>query len=392
MNAMKQIVAVTSIALRSLPSRVGSVFVIITGLAGAVGVLIAVLAMANSLNRTIANSGRPNRVIVLRKGADNELSSTIPRSVIVAIQSADGVSHLSDGTPIVSPEMLTVAAARSRSDGSRAEVTVRGVTLTLFATRPEIKVIAGRIFKPGLHELIVGRSAQLRFAGLAIGDRVHIHDSDWTIVGVFESGGDTRESELVGDANALMIEGQSPYQSVTAMLTSPYAFAAFKQSLESDPALSVAVQRETDYFRQQSQRLATILSIIAYLVGGIMAIGALFGALNSMYSTLSVRTVEIATLRAIGFGGSSVVASLVIEAVLLAVLGAALGVGIVWIALNRLILSTTQGGGQIVFRLQFDSSMVTLAATTALCVALLGALLPAVRAALLPTATALRVR
>ncbi|MGZ5928978.1 MAG: ABC transporter permease [Rhizomicrobium sp.] len=311
---LEQILAVTVMNLKTLHTRVWSSLVIMVGVAGVVGVLVSVLAMATGLVASMEHAGRRDRIIVLRGGSDTETSSQLSRASIATILDAPGIRRDGAGKVIGSAESVTVLARPMRSGGTDANVTLRGVGTEGLALRPEIRLVAGRWFKPGLHELVVGRAAQKQFAGLEIGDRISMSGQPWPVVGVFTSGGDTHESEVLTDAETVTIAlRRSLFQSVTVLLNSPGDFAAFKRALTTNPQLSVEAQPEPDYFARTSSSLTTIMHFVAYVVGSIMAVGAIFGALNTMYSAVSARSVEIATLRAIGFGGLPVVISVLVE-------------------------------------------------------------------------------
>jgi putative ABC transport system permease protein len=392
MNMLRQIRAVTWMNLRSIPQRLGTSAVIVVGIAGVVAVLISVLAMATGFTRTVVATGRDDRAMVLRGGADSELASTLAREATLTIMDAPGIRKDSAGKPIASAEAVVVVDMPKKSNNSGANVTIRGIGAAGMALRPEIHLVAGRVFQRGLRELIVGSGAQAQFKGLDVGSHIALRGSDWTIVGAFESNGDSHESELLADAETVLSAyRRNLYQSVVVLLDSKDSFTAFKTSLTTNPQLSVDVLREHDYYAQQSQRMSTVLSFVAYVVGGIMAVGALFGALNTMYSAVSVRSREIATLRAIGFGASAVVISVLIEAMLLSVIGALIGAGLAWVFFNGNVVSTLGSNfTQVVFRLAVSPSLVVLGIVWACAIGLVGGLFPAIRAARLPVATALR--
>ena len=392
MNMLRQIRAVTWMNLTSIPQRFGTSSVIVVGIAGVVAVLISVLAMATGFKRTIVATGRDDRAIVLRGGSESELASTLSREATLTIMDAPGIRKDSAGKPIASAEAVVVVDMPKKSNDSGANVTIRGVGAQGMALRPEIHIVAGRVFQQGLRELIVGSGAQAQFKGLDVGSHIALRGSDWTIVGAFESNGDSHESELLADGETVLSAyRRNLYQSVIVRLESKDSFAAFKNSLTTNPQLSVDVMREHDYYAKQSQRMSNVLSFIAYVVGGIMAVGALFGALNTMYSAVSVRSREIATLRAIGFGASAVVVSVLIEAMLLSVIGALIGAGLACVFFNGNVVSTLGSNfTQVVFRLAVGPSLVVLGIVWACVIGLVGGLFPAIRAARLPVATALR--
>ena len=390
MNSLRQVFAITVMNLRSISSRLGNSLVICTGIAGVVAVLITVLAMAHGLTQTMSSAGHADRAIVLRKGATAEAVSTLDRDALVYVNATPGLGRLPGGGWAVSPETLITQNLLRADDGQMAGILVRGITPAGVALRTEIKLTAGRLFRPGLQELIAGRAAQQQFRGLHLNDEVKLHNSRWRVVGTFSSAGDVHESELIGDAEAIMsIAQRTVFSAATVQLQSPLDFAAFKQAVESSPSLKVDVQQETEYYARQSQNIGALLGIVANTVGAIMAIGALFGALNTMYSAVSTRSVEIATLRAIGFSSVPVVVSILAEALLLALIGAALGCAISWWLFNGFAFSTGDGLGQVAVQLDVGLPLILTGALWACIIGLVGGLFPAVRAARMPVAAAL---
>jgi putative ABC transport system permease protein len=389
---LKQIGAVTWMNVTSIPQRLGSSSVIIIGIAGVVAVLISVLAMATGFKHTVLGTGRDDRAIVLRGGSDSELASTLSREATLTIMDAPGIRKDAAGKPIASAEAVVIVDLPKKSNDSGANVTIRGIGAEGIALRPEIHLVAGRMFQRGLRELVVGRGAEGQFKGLDVGSHIALRGSDWTIVGAFESNGDSHESELLADVETVLSAyRRNLYQSVVVLLDSADAFPAFKDALTTNPQLSVDVLRERAYYAKQSERMAKVLSFVAYFVGGIMAIGALFGALNTMYSAVSARSLEIATLRAIGFGATAVVLSVLIEALLLACIGAIIGAGLAWAFFNGNVVSTLGSNfTQVVFRLAVSPALMVLGVIWACIIGLVGGLFPALRAARQPIATALR--
>jgi putative ABC transport system permease protein len=392
MNSLRQIIAVTSISLRTIPQRMGASMVIVVGIAGVVAVLISMLAMAIGFTETVKGTGRTDRVIVLRGGSGSELSSSISRDQAATIKDAPGIRRDENGRPIVSAESVVMVNLPKKGETSTANVAFRGVGLENRALRPEIKIIAGRDYEPSLRELIVGKAAQAQFAGLDIGAHIVIRDTEWTVVGVFESGGNSHESGLMADADTVMAAYRRPvFQSVSLLLESPDAFTTLKDALTTNPTMSVDVMTEPQYYAQQSEQLGKLLFLISYVVGGIMAVGALFSALNTMYSAVSARGVEIATLRAIGFGSGPVVVSVLAEALVLAVSGGLLGALLAWIAFNGNAVNTLGGNfTQVVFPLMVTPGLVVIGITWACVVGILGGLFPALRVARAPIAVALQ--
>ena len=394
MNLFRQIGAVTMMNFKSLPARVGTSIVIVIGIAGVVAVLVSVLAMSTGMLETMEHSGRDDRAIVLRNGSASETGSAMSRDAARLVQDAAGVKRDSEGKPIASAEALRLMNLFRKEDGAEVNVAVRGTGPQLAKLRPEVKIIQGRMFQPAVTEMIVGKAANAEFKDLNIGDKVRTRGATWTIVGVFTSGGDSHESGLMADAETLIAADQrGGFQSVTVLLESPAAFQKFKDALTANPALAVDVSREREYYRHQSETIGKVIYVIAYVVGGIMAIGAIFSALNTMYSAVSARLREIATLRAIGFGATAMVMSVLAEALLLAFIGGAIGAAIAWLFFNGHQVSTSGGGaaaGHLIFELSVSPALIATGIIWACTIGLIGGLFPAVRAARLPVATALR--
>jgi putative ABC transport system permease protein len=394
MNIFSQIGAVTSLSLQTLPQRLGTSSVIVIGIAGVVAVLVSVLAMSTGMLETLEATGRDDRAIVLRSGGAGEITSYIARSQTRTIMDADAIERDARGQPIASAETLSMVLL-TKKDGSEVSVPMRGVGNNAEALRPEIKIIRGRMFTPAAFEVIVGRGASAQYSNLDVGTTFRLRDATWKVVGIFETNGDSHESELLTNAETLQgaIGRIGSFQSVTVTLKSPEQFTAFKDSLTSDPSLSVEVIKEREFFAQQSSETRDLLTLIAYLVGSIMGIGAIFSALNTMYSAVSARTVEIATLRALGFGASPIVVSILVEAMLLGALGGAIGAGIGWLFFNGNVVSSAAGGVGMpsrVFSLHVSPALVMLGVGWALIIGLIGGMFPAVRAARMPITYALR--
>jgi putative ABC transport system permease protein len=388
---MKGTFAITLINLAAIPRRLGSSLVIVIGIAGVVAVLISFLAMAQGFLDTMSHTGRPDRAIVLRGSAQSELSSTISRDNAQAIADTKGVKVDPSGHAIQSAEMVAIVDQKLAASGTAANLTFRGVGAQAFELRPELKMVAGRMFQPGLREVIVGKAAQTQFSGLEIGSHIQVRESDWTVVGVFDSD-DSHSSEMLADVDTVLAAyRRTLFQSVTVMLNSAADFDAYKEALTNDPRLSVEVLREPDYYARLSEQLGKILKFIGYVVGGIMAVGALFGALNTMYSAVSARTLEIATLRAIGFGGFPILVSVFVEALLLSLVGASIGAALAWLFFNGDAINSLSGNfTQVVFKLTITPALVALGIIWAAAIGLLGGLFPALRAARRPVVDALR--
>jgi len=384
---IRQILAVTGMGLRAIPERPGGSLVIVIGMALVVAVMISILSMSTGFMRTVHNTGRADRAVVLGRGSQSEFASEIPRDSVVAIANAPNIRTGADGKPIVSADALVSVAVVKKSNGLDAYVVLRGVGPEGFALRPEIKLLSGRMFRAATHELIVGKSALTQFEGLTVGSQVSLPEGDWTVTGSFESNGDEVESQLLADSETVLSAMRATsFRSMTVMLDRPESFERFRAALTTNPALTVDVKRETELLAAQSKDLNRFLTMIAYVVGGIMGLGATFGALNTMYSMVSARLVEIATLRAMGFGGAAVVVSVLAESLLLAFLGAVIGAAIAWIAFNGNFHSV----GGLVFRLAVTPGLVGLGVGFACALGFIGGLFPAIRAVGLPVTTALR--
>jgi putative ABC transport system permease protein len=387
MRELRQVIAVTSIGLRAIPQRPGTSLVVVVGMACVVAVTISILSMSTGFMRTIHNSGRPDRVIVLSHNSQFEGASSISRENALTIADAPGVKRAADGKPIVSADALTGLLVTKKSNGLDFYVELRGIGPEGLALRPEIKLVSGRMFRPATHELIVGKSAQSEFEGLDVGSKVSLPEGDWTVTGSFASGGSQTESEMLGDSETVLAAIRAnAFKSMTVMLARPDDFTRFKSALAGNPTLLVDAIHETDYLATQSKQLNGFLTVVAYLVGGIMGLGALFGALNTVYSAVSTRSVEIATLRVLGFGATAIVASVLAEALLLAVLGAAIGAAAAWFAFN----GNLHAAGSLVFRLAVTPALVAEGIGLACVLGLFGGLFPALRAARIPVAVALR--
>ena len=389
----KRTLSVTKVGFSTLAERLGSTAVIVIGIAGVVAVLVALLAMGEGLSTTLRQTGSNDTAIVLRGGSGAETNSVLSRDDINVIEDAPGIAEDAQGKPIASAELVVVANVAKKSDPTTdANVEIRGVGEEAWQVWPKVRIVAGRKFKPGLRELDVGQSAQRQFIGLELGKHLRLAGQDWTVVGVFASG-DAHESELWGDAKSVASAYRrgSSAESVTVRLTSPKAFGKFKASLMGDPRLKVDVSTTSDYFNKQSEGLSKVIRWIGITIGVIMAIGAIFGALNTMYAAVATRAREIATLRAIGFRGLPVVVSVLLETMLLALLGGIIGAVIVWLVFNGYTASTLGSNfSQVVFQFRVTPALVWNGLKWALAIGFVGGLFPAVRAARLPVTTALR--
>ena len=383
----RQLLEITSMNLKNLPSRLGSSAVIVVGIGGVVGVMIAILAMAAGFRATLDRGGEPDRAIVLRGGSDSELSSTISIAEMNVIASMEGVLEASG-------ELYTVVDVPKRSTGLDANLIARGVTPQAFAVHSTVRIVEGRNFQPGRAELIAGRGAHSEFAGIDVGATFEARGSEWPVVGIFEADGSAFESELWMD----LAVAQSAFRrgdSVTSMrlrVDSPARIPELAARVEEDPRLDLKLVGEVEYFASQAGGVAGQIEQFGFAIASIMAIGALFAALNTMYSAVATRTVEIATLRALGFGNVPVVVSVMIEAMTLALLGGLLGAAVSYLAFDGFTASTLSNVSfsQIAFDFAVTPELVQTGLVWALSLGAIGGLFPAVRAAWLPITAALR--
>jgi putative ABC transport system permease protein len=394
-RTLRQIARVTTINLLTLPQRVGTSLVVLVGIAGVVGVLVSVLALAEGFRHTLASTGRGHRVMMLRAGSDAEMASGIGRDQATLLGALPGIGRDPAGRPLVSAELVVMVDLPRKGETAPNNVPFRGVQPTAFAIRDEVTIVEGRRFARGVREVVVGRKASRQFAGLGVGSRIAFRDSDWTVVGVFESGGDVHESEIWADAEVALSAFRRPgFQSLTATLAdpSPEGFEGFTRLVTRDPRFSVAVLREPEYYAKQARVLSRLIEVLGYTVAVFMAIGATFGALNCMYSAIASRQVEIATLRALGFGGLPVVASVMIEALLLALAGGLVGGALAYVYCDGASLSTLNFNtfSQVAFSFRVTPRLLGQGLAWALLIGTAGGLLPAIRAARLPVTVALR--
>jgi putative ABC transport system permease protein len=384
---LAQIREITLMNLRNLRSRVGSSSVIVVGIAGVVAVLVSILAMATGFRTALQSTGAPDRAIVLRGGSGGELSSGI------AQEGVDIVTQL-EGIVAASAELYSIADVPKRSSGTPANLVVRGVEPSAFAIRPELTIVAGRNFEPGKRELIAGVRAAKEFAGIDLDTPIRFRDSDWRIVGLFQSNGDVSESEVWGDVKVAQaaFRREGGVSTIRLQLSDPAVLDRLAERIAADPRLDLQIRSEQDFYGEQSRRLSSIITGFGYLVSVIMAIGAIFAALNTMYSAVSARTVEIATLRAIGFSAMPVVVSVLIEALALALLGGTAGAALSYFVFNGMTVSTLNNASfsQVAFDFAVTPQLLTQGMVWALVLGFVGGLFPAVRAARLPITVALR--
>lgn len=391
-NWLTQIFALTLFNLRSVPQRKGAAVAAAVGIAGVVAVLVGVLSIAEGFRAAMAVAGPDDLVIVLRSGADSEMTSGLSRDEVRLIADAPGIARTAEG-PLASSELFVIINLLKRSTGTDANVPLRGVSNGV-AVRGDVKMVEGRTFTPGLNEVIVGAGAAREFAGLELGGQIRVAQSDWAVVGIFTGGGGAAESEIWTDAAVLQPAFQrgDTYQSVYARLTSPAALGEFKDALTTNPQLQVKVLRQSEYLAEQSSMLTAFIRSIGVFIAAMMALGALFGALNTMYSAVAARAREIATLRALGFGSSPIVLSVLLESVLLAVIGGAAGAAAAYLAFDGFQAATInwQTFSQVAFAFSVTPELLAYAIVWAVVIGVVGGLFPAIRAARMPVATALR--
>ena len=383
--------AATGIGIASLPQRWGASSVIVVGIAGVVAVLVAMLSMGRGFQSTMNSTGDETTAIVLRGGSQAETNSVIMRDQVPLISSLPGIARDGEGRPLVSPELSQVVNLVSREDGTDVNAQFRGVGDMGWAVHDKVRIVKGRQFKPGLRELVVGRGAQKQFRGLDVGKQLKLANQMWTVVGVFESG-DSHESELWADADVLGPAYQrTAFQSMTVKLDGKSGFKQLKAALAADPRLMLDAETTRDYYGKQSEGLTKVINVLGTVIGAIMAIGAVFGALNTMYAAVAGRAREIATMRALGFRGVPVVTAVMLETMLLALLGGLLGAGIAWLVFNGYTVSTLgQNFSQVVFQFRVSPELLWTGLKWALGIGLVGGLFPALRAARLPVTDALR--
>ena len=393
MNWLSQIISVTSFNLRTIPARKGAALTACVGIAGVVAVFVGVLSIAEGFKAAMTVSGAEDIAVVLRSSTDNEMTSGLAREETRLIFDAPGIARDEDG-PLASAELFVIINLPKRSTGTDANVPFRGVGQAAMKVRGDIRILEGRAFAPGRNEVIAGAGAARAFAGLEVGRKLRIGQNEWDIVGTFSGGGGAAESEIWTDAAVLQPaynRGDS-FQSVFVKLASPAAFQQFKDAVTSNPQLKVKAMRQSDFLAEQSEMLTRFIQTLGFAIATLMAVGALFGALNTMYSAVAARTREIATLRALGFGSSPVILSVMFESLLLALLGGGIGAAAAYFAFDGFKAATInwQTFSQVAFAFTVTPQLLVQAIFWAIILGLLGGLFPAVRAARLPIALALR--
>jgi putative ABC transport system permease protein len=391
LGTLRQTAALLMMGLRSLPQRKGSAGVVIVGIAVVVAVLVSVLGIVAGLERMLKANGRPDTIILLSSQSDSETASKVARADYDSVATLPEVAKSADGHAAVSPEIVTIFPGLNRA-GDEGNISLRGIGAQGFALHPEIQLTAGRLFHSGLREMIVGAGVVAQFRGFELGSQVHVGNTVWIITGYFESH-NIHDSEVLTDADtlqsALAMDGQ--YSALYARLESADRIDSFRKRIEADPTLHLDAKTEPEYFAAQVETMTATLTFTAYAISVIMAIGALFGAIHSLYISADSRKVELATLRAIGFGSGSVMTSFLAEALILAAAGGCIGVALAWLFVSGRTASTIAHGlAQVVFHLDVSLHLIGVGVLWACAIGLIGALIPAVRVCRLPVVTALR--
>jgi putative ABC transport system permease protein len=379
---------------RSIRARWTSTIVAILGIAGTVGVFVAMLSLARGFRATLVASGSPDDALVMRAGSTSEMMGGITLDSVKLVQDKPGVARDASGQPLMTQEVVGVIPIPLISTGTDANVEVRGVSPNVLQIREFVKVVQGRMFHSGLDELVVGKNASKTYEGLTVGNTVNFGGGHWKVVGVFDAGGSSFDSEVWCDArilNEVLKRPDNLFQSATVHLTSPAAFDQFKDSITSDPQLNLEVEREVDYYAKQSTAMTRLITILGGLVAVVMAIGAVFGALNTMYSAVAERGREIATMRALGFSSWNVILSFLFEALLISLIAGIIGCVVV-LPLNGMTTQTMNFStfSNIAFAFKITFNLLVMGVIFALAMGVLGGLPPAVRAALRPVAVSLR--
>lgn len=386
MSPLLHIWIVSVLNFKGLRQRLWQSMVIVVGMGLVIGVLLSMLAMTEGLHQAYLHTGDPSSVFVVSAGSQWEGASSIPRDQMRIILDAPGIARAADGSPMADPGLAVGVPVQLLKNGAQSYASLRGFGPKGVALRPTFRMVAGRMFRSGRHELIVGASAENQFQGMAIGDKVILPDGPWPIVGSFTTG-DLLDGQLVGDTATLMLAIRHPtYSSALVRIANPKSFATFRHALTSNPVLEVDVMYLADWNQKTSAPFSTFFNDIAYGTGIILAIGALFGCFNTMYAAVSARTREIATLRALGYSGFAVAASVILEAVALSVTGALIAAAIVWWRYD----GVQDGFGSDVFSMTVSPSLIGIAILWAVAVALIGGAFPSIRAARLTIVDALR--
>jgi putative ABC transport system permease protein len=395
MRLLTQIGALIAFNLRTLPTRLGSAAAAIFGIAGVVAVLVGILSISEGFSKVMTSGGSPDTAIVLRGGADSEMTSVLTGEDINVIGAAPGIARANDRA-LVSPELFVIVDLPKRGRETPANVPFRGVRPEAFVVRPEVKIVEGRMFAWGRNEVIVGKGAHMSFGNTDVGTELRFGQNRWTIVGIFDAAGAISESELWTDAAVLApaYRRGNSFQSAVVKLASPGSFQQFKDALTTDPRVTVRVMREGDYYAAQSETLRKLITFLALIICGLMGLAAVFGALNTMYTAVAARSREIATLEALGFGGMAVLVSVIVEALLLAVIGGVFGALCAYLAFDGYRAATMNFAtfSQVAFAFDVTPRLMLWAGIYAAVIGVIGGFFPAIRAARTPVSVALRER
>ncbi len=393
MNWFSQVFVVTRFALQTLHQRKGSSLAAAFGIAGVVAVLVGVLSIAGGIARTVSQSAGDDKAIILRSGATDEMMSILMGEDVKIIADGPGLAKSASG-PLASGELFVLIDRKNKTTGSEVNVPLRGIQPPAFDVRGTVNIVAGRPFEWGRNELIVGQGAAAEYSGLELGGTIELGESNWEVVGIFTAEGGVGESEIWCDAAVLQpaYRRGNSFQSVYVKLVSEGHFQAFKDALTTDPRLSVKVLRQSDYYADQTSLLRGLITGLGTLIASLMALGAIFGALNTMYTAVSARTREIATLRALGFGAGPVVISVLAESLVLALVGGLIGGGLAYLAFDGYRAATLNWSSfsQLAFAFDVSAGLLVRGTVYAAVIGLIGGFLPAIRAARMPVATALR--
>ena len=386
-SLLLQIVAVTAINLKSMPQRLWLSLSTVMAVALVVMVLLSFLAMANGFRRTIEGAGAPDIAVVLRGGSQAEINSVVMRDQVRLIEEGPGIARGADGKPLVSAELYLTVDGVKRSTGTKANLPLRGIGAAGAALRRDVKLVSGRMFQPGSDEIVVGQALLREFQGFDLGQTVSFGTSRWTVVGIFSTGGSVFESEIWADLSVVqsLFKRTNSFQTVRARLQSPAALAELKAYSDGDPRLKLDVKSEAEYFADQAAQTSDLIQKLGWPLAIAMAFGALAGALNTMYSSVAARAVEIATLRAIGFGGFPAFVGTLAESLVLAALGGVIGAAATYFIFDGFSASTLGASfTQVVFSFHLSPKLIGQGIVLALVVGLIGGLLPAYRAARMP--------
>jgi putative ABC transport system permease protein len=393
LNWLSQISSITTANLKALPERRGAALAAAVGIAGVVAVLVGVLSISEGFRRAMTVSGSPEVALVLRAGADAEMTSGLSREQTRLIADTAGLARNAAG-PLASAELFVIINLPKRSTGTDANVPLRGVSPAAYDVRGNIQLVEGRRFEPGKNEVIVGAGAARAFSGLDLGNTIRVGQNNWTVVGIFTAGGGVAESEIWTDAAVLQpaYNRGDTYQVVYARLASSDSYQQFADALTTNPRVNAKVVRQSEFYAEQSTMVTQFIRGLGVAIASLMALGALFGALNTMYSLVSARTREIATLRALGFGTSPVIVSVMIESLVIALVGGAIGAAAAYLAFDGFTTSTInwQTFSQVAFAFTVSPELLTTAIVWSAFIGLLGGLFPAIHAARIPIAAALR--